>query len=96
MQQKYSSNPFVWRWGVIAEMILDDRHAEKIAARTREAWLLHFFMTVAGPEPRGHSGQCPQSFFVLPKFCCAEKNLFQTYNENKNAAHLKMYFPLKP
>jgi len=29
-------------------------------------------------------GSFPQIFFVPPKFCCAQKNLFSTYDKNKN------------
>jgi len=34
----------------------------------------------------GVRGQCP------PKFCCAQKFFYWTYNENKNTAPIKMYF----
>jgi len=48
----------------------------------------------------GHFGAVlPKSFLYLPKFCCAQKNLFQTYDKNKNLSLLKMYFApqtLKP
>jgi len=30
----------------------------------------------------GIRGQLPPNFFVPPKFCCAQKNLFQTYDKN--------------
>ena len=29
-------------------------------------------------------GNYPQIFFVPPKFCCVQKNLFQTYDKNYN------------
>jgi len=28
-------------------------------------------------------GQLPQSFFVSPKFCCAQNDLFKTNDKNK-------------
>ena len=45
-----------------------------------------------------HSGAVtPKYFLCLPKFCCAQKNLFQTYDKNLNLSPLKMYFaPTKP
>jgi len=39
-----------------------------------------------------HTGQLPQIFFVPPKFCCAQKELFQTYDKNKNLSPIKIYF----
>ena len=38
-------------------------------------------------------GSYLQIFLCLPKYCCAQKNLFQTYDKNKNISPLKMYFP---
>jgi len=44
---------------------------------------------------RGRLGVVPPSIFLCPpKFCCAQKNLFQTRNKNKNLAHINMYFAL--
>ena len=34
-------------------------------------------------QARRHGGRYPQIFFVLPKFCCAQKNLCQTYDKIK-------------
>jgi len=35
-----------------------------------------------GPQTRwGIRGQLPQILFVPPKFCCAQKNLFQIYDK---------------
>jgi len=31
----------------------------------------------------GQSVEVPQNFLGLPKFCCVQKDLFQTYNKNK-------------
>ena len=46
----------------------------------------------------GHSGAVTLNLFcALPKFCCAQRNLFQTHDKNKNIYFLKMYFgPLNP
>jgi len=41
----------------------------------------------------GHSGEVTTISFCAPKFCCAQKNLFQTYDKNKNLFLLKTYFP---
>ena len=41
-------------------------------------------------------GSNPQIFFVPLKFCCAQINLFQTYDTNWNLFPIKMYFPPKP
>ena len=32
----------------------------------------------------GHSGQLPPNLFVPHKFCCVQKNMFQTYDKNKH------------
>jgi len=37
-------------------------------------------------------GSYPQIFFVPSKLCCAQKNLFQTYDKYQNNPLLKMYF----
>jgi len=34
----------------------------------------------------------PLHIFVPPKLCPTQKNLFQTYNNNKNLDPLKMHF----
>ena len=48
-----------------------------------------------GPQARGSfGGSYPQIFFVPPKFCCVQKNLFQTYD--KNLPPKKFILPLKP
>jgi len=39
-------------------------------------------------------GSYPQIFSVLPQIFCAQKNLFQTYDNNKNFPPLKMYVAL--
>jgi len=44
------------------------------------------FLATALPRPAdtvGHLEQLPKSFLCLPKFCCAQKNLFYTYDKNK-------------
>jgi len=33
-------------------------------------------------QTRRHGGSYPKIFFVPPKFCCVEKQLFQTYDKN--------------
>jgi len=37
-------------------------------------------------------GVSGSNFLFLPKFCCAQKTLFQTYITNKILASLEMYF----
>ena len=40
-------------------------------------------MVCPGPQTRGaFGGSYPQIFVVPPKFCCVQKNLFQTYDKN--------------
>jgi len=50
-------------------------------------------------QARRHGGfgeSYPPNLFIHPKFCCAHKNVFQTYNKIKNLSPVKMYFPPKP
>jgi len=52
-------------------------------------------ITLSRPVATGHiRWKFPPHFFVQPKFCCAQKNLFQIYNINKNLAPLKIHFDL--
>jgi len=42
-----------------------------------------------------HSGAVPPQIFCVPQICCAQKNLFWTYNKNKNLAPLKCILTLQ-
>ena len=55
------------------------------------------FLAMVLPRPAdtvGHSGQLPPNILCPAKFCCAQKNLFQTHDKNQNLSPIKMYFPL--
>jgi len=39
-----------------------------------------------------HSVAVTPKSFCAPKFCSAQKNLFQTYDKNKNPSPIKIYF----
>ena len=61
----------------------------------------NFLATVCpGPQTLGTlGGSYPPNFFMPPKFCCAQKNVFETYDENKNLSPIQMYLSpqtLKP
>ena len=46
-------------------------------------WKIFWRRFCPAPQTRGaFGGSYPQILFVLPKFCCPEKNLFQTYDKN--------------
>jgi len=50
-----------------------------------------------GPQTRGAFGAvATPMLFVSPKFCSAQKNLFQSYDKNFNLSPIKMYFAPKP
>jgi len=42
-------------------------------------------MVLSRPADTGHSGPVtPKSIFVSIRSCCGQKNLFETYDKNKN------------
>jgi len=48
-------------------------------------------------DKEGHSGAVNLKYFLCPcKFCCAHKNLFQTYEKIKNLSLLKCILLPKP
>jgi len=55
------------------------------------------FLATVLPRPAGTGvirGQLSPNIFCAPKFCCVQKNLFQTYD--KNLPPKKFILPLKP
>jgi len=61
--------------------------------------LMEEFLATVLPRPTDtRAFDCyPPNIFCAPKFYCAQKNLFQIYDKNKNLCPLKMYVaPHKP
>ena len=80
--------------------MLGRRHALQLLTaiyiRTPKFFANTYFVKGRGVQTRSpggrHSGAVPPIFLLChPKFCCAQKNLFQTYSKSKNLAPLKMH-----
>jgi len=62
-------------------------------------WKIFWRCFCPGPLTRGAFGGVIPKSFCPPEFCCAQKNLFWTYEKHKNLPPIKMQFPsqtLKP
>ena len=91
-----SSSSVRHSWSCLRDLWDSQSNANSITVQCKEGtWELLY----PSPYPRGIiRGQFPR-IFVAPDFLFAHKNLFQTYNKNKNLSPRRMYFvsqTLKP